>query len=325
MTVAFPWPVARTPDRMDKPHTTGDPLEELAAELSRRPMPIVLFNKSHSGSRLLAQLLQEAGVFMGTHLNESRDSLDVLRLVEHLVEHHYPDYAPLWRNAGPAAAAVARIAREAFTSHLEGLPPESIRPWGWKLCETGHILPVIDRLFPNARYIHLIRDGRDVAWCDHRGPDSPFWRKIYFNTDRIRVFGGRPCTMAEYRRRPHVYNALHWVNAVMVGRAFGAMLRERYLEVRYEDLCSNFETAARDVLHFVGVTAPGPAIARLAPSVRTASVGKFNRARPAAMEEVMAIAKPMLLSLGYLTEDPEQSAMSDSSRWLEGLLNPHRR
>ena len=41
-----------------------------------------------------------------------------------------------------------------------------------------------------ARYIHLIRDGRDVAFSDHHAPDKAFWRKVYFNTDRIRDLAG---------------------------------------------------------------------------------------------------------------------------------------
>ena len=32
--------------------------------------PVIVFNKSHSGSRMLAQLLDGAGIAMGAHLNE---------------------------------------------------------------------------------------------------------------------------------------------------------------------------------------------------------------------------------------------------------------
>lgn len=306
------------------PLPSADPLDELAAEMARRPAPIIVFNKSHSGSRLMARLLQEAGIFMGAHLNESRDSLDVLRLVEHLVERYYPDYASLWHEPGPAAAEVARTARDVFNSHLEGLGREQDRPWGWKLCETAYILPVLDRLFPRARHIHLIRDGRDVAFCDHRGPDSSFWRKIYFNTDRIRFWRDRPCTATQYRRRPHVYNAIHWANSVMVGRAFGAMLRERYLEIRYEDLCADFGRTAQRALRFAGIADPSPAIARLAPSVGTKSIGKFKQAAPEQMDEILAVAKPMLLALGYLPEDPGPMARPRSRGWLRTLFKPRR-
>ena len=69
------------------------------------------------------------------------------------------------------------------------------------------------------RVIHLVRDGRDVAFSDHRGPDNAFWRRIHFDTDRIATWRGLRLTGPAYRRRPHLYNAAHWSNAVRVARA----------------------------------------------------------------------------------------------------------
>jgi hypothetical protein len=265
--------------------------------------PIVVFNKSHSGSRLLAELLASAGIFMGAHVNASWDSLDVLELVEYLVRGHYPDYGPLWQSplaGAPAAAVAARV----FERHLEGVDRTGT-PWGWKLCETAYALPVIDYCFPAARYIHLLRDGRDVAFCDHRAADDPFWKKVYFNTDRITTYRGMRLTPQAYRRRSPIFNAVHWVNSVTTGRACGAMLRERYLEVRYEDLCLDFPATARRVLAFAGVSDPEPAIRAMAPRVRRSSVAK-HRTQPAALQrQVLSIVKPLLLSLGYLEHDTE--------------------
>lgn len=282
----------------------------LAQSVSGLPPPIIIYNKSHSGSRLLAGLLESGGIFLGSHLNESRDSLDVLRLVEWLVTRHYPDYGPLWEDPSEIAA-LAEVSRSVFASHTAGRAYG--QPWGWKLCETSHILPVVDRLFPGAKYIHLVRDGRDVAFSDHQAPNTPFWRKIYFDTDRIRWWEGDRLKKEQYVRRPHVYNALHWVNSVRVGRTYGAMLRERLLEIRYEALCQSFETVAEKALRFAGVAEPAPAIRSIAPSVKTASIGKFRAAPAAAQREVLAIEKPLLLSLGYLTEDPERAARAGRS------------
>ena len=69
------------------------PLAVVREELKAAAAPVVIFNKSHSGSRLLARLIEASGVFMGANQNDSKDSLDVLKLVEHLVTRCYPDYA----------------------------------------------------------------------------------------------------------------------------------------------------------------------------------------------------------------------------------------
>jgi len=277
------------------------PIAILREELRAVAAPIVIFNKSHSGSRLLAHLIEESGVFMGAHQNDSKDSLDVLKLVEHLVTRYYPDYTPLWDGRAAGDTELPPLVREIFASHLSGLSTNE--RWGWKLCETSYILPVVDFLFPNAKYIHLIRDGRDVAFCDHRAPNRPFWKKIYFNTDRIATWRGLEFHSRDYESRSHVYNAMHWVNSIMVGRFYSAMLRERCLEVRYEDLCGDFENTARRVLSFLGLENERAVIDRVRPGVHRDSVHKHLKQPKKKVREVVEIAKPMLLALGYLKPD----------------------
>jgi hypothetical protein len=286
--------------------------------------PVIVYNKSHSGSRLLARLLEAGGVFMGAHRNESEDSLEVLALVDYLVRSYYPDYSGLWASAGDLRD-VAQRARACFDGHLEGFARTSIAPWGWKLCESAYALPVLARAFPHARVIHLVRDGRDVAFCDHRGPDDPFWRKIYFNTDRMDIWRGMRLTGPSYRRRSHLFNAVHWSNAVRVGRAYGSMLRERYLEVRYEALCTDFAATARRVLQFARAPEPESAIDRIGPLVQRTSIGKHRRAPAGALRDVMAIAKPDLLAFGYLERDPErQRASVRYSRFVDDFIDRRR-
>lgn len=279
--------------------TAQPPLAAVREELRRLPPPIVVFNKSHSGSRLLAGALARCGVFMGANQNESNDSLDLLELVRHLVSRYYPDYAPLWRDTA-AGAELADLARRVIAGHTAGYEPGSGRPWGWKLCETTYIVPVVDFLFPEARFIHLLRDGRDVAFCDHVSPEQPFWRKIYFDTAAIDSWRGYALNERAYRRRTYLYNTIHWCNSVRVGRAYGTMLRDRYLEVRYEDLCTEFVPTMRAVLDHAGVECVAPLLAELATTVHTTSLGKHRRQPWWRRRRVVGIARPLLLSLGYL-------------------------
>jgi len=265
--------------------------------------PVIVYNKSHSGSRLAARVLAEGGVFMGAHRNASEDSLDLFALVEWLVREHHPDWPGLWSNPAALREAASR-SRACLDRHLEGFDRGAGRPWGWKLCETAYAMPFLARLFERARVIHLVRDGRDVAFCDHRAPDDPFWRKVYFGTDRIASWRGRPLTARAYRRASHAYNAQHWSQAVQVGRACGTMLGERYLEIRYEDLCTDFTATAARMLRFAGVAEPGPAIERLAPTVHRRSIGKHRAAPARAQREVVDIARVALLAFGYLDRDP---------------------
>ena len=297
-------------------------LDSFRDQFSHHPAPVIVFNKSHSGSRLLAELLDSAGVFLGSHLNGSRDSLDILELVEYLVTRYYPDYSPLWDPQRSPDLELTRLLRKVFERHLQDIANHPERRWGWKLCETAYVLPVLDYCFPRAQYIHLIRDGRDVAFCDHKAPDSIFWRKIYFNTERIRTFSGLRLTPQAYRRQSHIFNAIHWVNSVSIGRDYGAMLRERYFEVRYEDLCRDFYPTAKRILNAIGIEDAEEALRTVQPAVYGSSLGKYKTYPKRCLNRVLQIEKPLLLSLGYLEKDSEPAkGFLWRSHWADRLID----
>lgn len=86
-------------------------------------------------------------------------------------------------------------------------------------------LPLLADLFPESRFIHVIRDGRDVALS-------------FLDMS----FGPRRITKA----------ALLWKERVVAGRLAGHQLGpDRYLEVRYESLASAPEAVVRAVCDFV--------------------------------------------------------------------------
>jgi hypothetical protein len=274
-------------------------LSEARRALEALPAPLIVFNKSLSGSRLLVGLLAAAGVFMGSERNESEDALPFLALVESLVVRHYPDYSELLHHPERQSETAMMLAR-ALASHLRNYQGG---PWGWKLCETTYILPVLAYLFPTARFIHLIRDGRDVAFSDHVAPKEPFWQKVFINTNRLPfwngLFFGRH-SRSTYRLFPHLYNIQHWSNSVGLGRRFGSMLGANCLEVRYEQLCLDFVTEARRVTEFAGLACGESEMAALAGTVSTARIGRYRRHSRFKVWQVTRRAAPLLAELGYL-------------------------
>jgi len=58
---------------------------------------------------------------------------------------------------------------------------------GWKLPETTLIYPWIVRLFPDAYYIHWVRDPRDSIISRHLTDDLAEWGVPYEQTDDIRL------------------------------------------------------------------------------------------------------------------------------------------
>lgn len=89
-------------------------------------------------------------------------------------------------------------------------------------------IELLAELFPEAKFVHIIRDGRAVALSYLERPE---WG---------------PETMAEA--------ANHWKNRVRRGRAAGrAIGADRYMEVRYEDVVAEPEMVARTVCDFLGL------------------------------------------------------------------------
>jgi hypothetical protein len=93
-------------------------------------------------------------------------------------------------------------------------------------------IPTIKRQIPDALFIHVIRDGRDVAYAlDRKGFIRPFrWDRSY----RLYV------------------SALHWMWKVQTGRRRGRDIGPDYMEVRFEDLVLHPEEALAKVSAFIG-------------------------------------------------------------------------
>jgi hypothetical protein len=288
-------------------------LIQLRQRLSSLPPPVIVYNKSHSGSRLLVRALEGQGLFMGAERNESEDAIPIVPIVEACVLRYYPDFGQLWASHGLEVADLAAAMASAFERHLVGYDPTIGRQWGWKLCETLYALPFFAFLFPQAKVIHLVRDGRDVAWSDHVAPELPFWRKVYFNTEKVQHWRGRALTNAAYERASHLYNALHWMNSVEQGRAYGNMLGERYKEVRYETLCADCTGTMASLLDWLGVPVDSSALDRLTATIYDHSIGKHRNMPRRKNQAVLRLVEPTLASLGYLVPQP-------GGRGLFGLL-----
>ena len=157
-------------------------------------------------------------------------------------------------------------------------------------------LDVLDRAFPGARYVHIVRDGRDAAVSL-----LAMTRKPRFNLSRPRGIGDF---------------AVAWQREVRGAQAFGRT--HPYHELRYEDLVEQPESHLREVCAFLDLEyEPGmleyhrredpllyadhPRLAE--PPVRdTRSWRKEMRPADAALFE--AIAGDLLVELGYERAHP---------------------
>jgi hypothetical protein len=188
---------------------------------------------------------------------------------------------------------------------------KGVRAIGDKTPNVAEHLSWFPDAVPHARFIHVIRDARDVAvsgWHHlHRTAPAADLRQL--------------AAFREYA----LLSAQLWQVVVLRARAEAARLGDRYLEVRYEDLHADPDAALDRLLGFLGV-ASEPALRRAC--IDQASFSALSGGRAAGQEDrsaflrkglpgdwhnwfdpalnaaVLAQVGPLLAALGYAPEAP---------------------
>jgi hypothetical protein len=164
-------------------------------------------------TKLLARLVE--------HPRFSRLELDPERIAE-LIENGEPKH-------------YARFVSEVFDlhGHLKGKSLVGEKSPGY----VRHV-PTLLGLWPRAKIVHLIRDGRDVALS------VLDWKKKETTAGRFPTWAEDPVTTT----------ALWWEWSVRLGREAGARVGPgRYYEVFYESLVAEPERECEELCRFLGV------------------------------------------------------------------------
>lgn len=177
--------------------------------------------------------------------------------------------------------------------------------WIDKTPENVRRLAFIGKHFPHAKFVHVIRDGRDTA-CSLRHRS---WLKL---NDRTSPDALRRC-------------AAYWVERVSAGLKMRG--RPNYYEVRYEDLVFDPENTLRGLLHFIGVEWDGHIVeADVHAAEKTngplfqSSVGRWRKdLSDAEMESIKPICGNLLDTLRY--EEGAEWASASAARQESFLQN----
>lgn len=188
--------------------------------------PVVIGGTGGSGTRVVARLLQDAGWFMGTALNPMLDALELARF-----DYHWgPGFV-----AGRTEPGMEAAFDDALRRHLGEHDP-SCGPWGWKHPHSYLLIPFLAERFAGLRFVHVIRDGRDMALSGNR-----MQLRLYAPPEVRGETGG-----------PAVKAMRFWAWSNERAADDGARLGDRYLQLRLEDLCADPEGAAARLFAFAG-------------------------------------------------------------------------
>lgn len=184
-------------------------------------------------------------------------------------------------------------------------------------------------VLPDARFVHLVRDGRDVAESAARMWQAPpdlrylarklaafplrnagyaWWYAknlltgLFSRRRGVRVWGPRYPGIEQDAARMDVLDicARQWAQCVRAAReGLGTLPQERVFELRYEDLVAD-ETALAQLVAFVGIGQPERVLERYRQTVRRSDSGKWRRTLTGEQQDRMnGELTPLLTDLGY--------------------------
>jgi hypothetical protein len=240
------------------------------------------------------RITRRAGFFMGANLNTSEDSVDFFDVSErwsgrrHAAWDKGDPYWQPWR--------LRRDLDNAIAAHRAPLEDE-FAPWGWKQPRSIHFLPLLHRRYPDMRFIHVVRDGRDLAF----GRETAY--RINHGVDGTGVYSAAKAMPADMAGQPsQVRMTAFWAKVNMLAAEFGEReMGDGYRRIRLEDICAAPQDAVRELFAFIGSDPDDDVVRRTAADVvwpRT--IGLHRRVQDLALlERVMATAGPALEKFRY--------------------------
>jgi hypothetical protein len=193
----------------------------------RGAIPLFPIGCPRSGTTLLARLLNAHPAVLVTN-----ETAVFLQLHENIVKSregspaglpYGKEYNAVWADhlAGRATALI-----EAFYERVRAMERKSqLRYWGDKHPHHSHCLPFIAELYPQARYVYLVRDPRDVA-----------------------------CSIGRMASADHAEVLRSWRDMADQYEAFVQGLGpDRVLTLRYEDLVEDDQGTARRVFDWLAL------------------------------------------------------------------------
>jgi hypothetical protein len=169
------------------------------------------------------------------------------------------------------------------------------------------LVPFLADTFPDARFIHIVRDGRDVAASWSERPwlgETPIEGRThepggyrYGPHPRMWV---EPDRVEEFRTTSTVHRcAWGWRRHVEAVQQASARLSEgRLLEIRYESLVGDPERVGGEVLDFLGIESD--AVLAALGGIRGTSIGRWRDLSDADLAAVMRECGSLLRQLGYI-------------------------
>ncbi len=289
--------------------------------------PIIVIGMHRSGTSMVARFMEQMGVFMGVQQDINAEA-NFFRLLNRWM---FYQSGASWDQPDPVRYLIENTeVRSLVTDYLryllgtrhavnylgwrKYLRYRSIEkldiPWGWKDPSNTYTLPLWLDVFPNARVVHVLRHGVDVA-------NSLVTREREFLV-AARELHARRKKRHEYWFRMKEFGFVSslrcfsleegfflWKEYVLQAREYLSQLVDSSFEVRYEDILHRPVRTLHTLSEFCGVQVPESAIQEIACKVDPTRAYVYRNS-----PQLVAFASMMrdqLSHLGYQSVEPRQT------------------
>ncbi len=252
--------------------------------------PVIIIGMHRSGTSLLTRVLQQAGFFMGVGASRNEEAaftnaINAWLFREASATWDRPesmDWLLADESLQPWLLAYMRAMADGPASlrflGLRGLRGWGLAsqqtPWGWKDPRNTFTLPLWLKLFPEARVLHIVRHGVDVAASLRTRRRDVFDRRTrryqqYQAAYRLNPFGPGRRGFAPQVRCGTLDGGLDlWAQYVARARQHLDKLDGRALEISYEALLTQPEDTLDQALQFCGCPVDSSQLAATAGTFR---------------------------------------------------------
>jgi hypothetical protein len=252
----------------------------------RLERPILMIGCPRSGTSIAAVLFDRHPDVAG--FSEAGEVWDPHSYADPQAEHH-------WTAADVTPQEEARLHdRFEFARRVRSLRSPGRRLFN-KHPRNSVRLEFLDAVFPDATYIHVVRDGRAVV--------HSMLEMMEREPERKAVPMGAFCKPPNWRELlrddPVEQAALQWREIVTYTLGQREALAGRYHEFRYEDLCQDVRSVLGRAFVAAGLRADDEVLARLPEKLPLQNFKWQAAFSPAQVDTLLRIQGPLLRHLGY--------------------------
>lgn len=263
-------------------------------ELIRQMHPLIIVGMHRSGTSLTVRLLKDLGILMGSYLSRDAEAVHFQKINRRI-------FRAAGSNWGEVDSLLESMGSELFVQTQTEIALNTLFPghrivnfnqgiadyfgdniwdtlsrgqrvwWGWKDPRTTLTFPIWLRIFPHARYVHILRNGIDVAISIHRRSikqHKKIWKRLFPLDYCPKTLDFSYCFELWEKYISYFYNHIEMIPSA------------QYLEIRYEDLLANPRQNLGEIAQFIDFPLQDQALDAACNQINTGRLVNADFARP---------------------------------------------